>query len=628
MTSSNSEAVIGGDLTGTLTEADASVSTSGQLTITDIPAEQEFVAQTSVKGLYGWFTLSKDGAWTYETNGNIDGMVQGQIYTDAFDIQSKDGTVATVKMRITGTNDLPTVSGTFAGTTFEGSSMTVTVTASDPEDISLHYSSADPDHGTIIWAGNEFTYTPDADFYGTDTFSISVIDTAGGTTTKSYSVIVYDQPDAPIGADKSVAVVENNRHTVVVGDLGFSDPNDAGTAVDQLDSVIISAVSGPGKLLYNGVELDLSKGAVTISKADIDAGKLVWSPAADTTGQAQITFRVTDTGGGSDSDHTAASSNTLTINVHANNAPTVMAANADTEIQTGSSLSLTIGDTHFVDTDGTDLTYAITVDGSALPSWMTFDTATGAFTATPATGNVGDYEITVTASDGDLTTSDTFSLSVTKPASSGDAILLSKSQIAENSAAGTLIGALSGFDGDGEDFVSFALGANPHSMFKIVGADLVVNTSAKFDFETKSSYGVEILATDNDGATVKKTFTITISDVREDPKGTQRNDNLYGDAMDNTIDGKRGNDKLTGGDGTDTFIFGKAYGKDVIQDFNRTDGDLIDLSKAVGIDNFKDLKAHHVTDVGNSLKIVADDGAALTINDMDRLHLAKDMFVF
>jgi Ca2+-binding RTX toxin-like protein len=97
-------------------------------------------------------------------------------------------------------------------------------------------------------------------------------------------------------------------------------------------------------------------------------------------------------------------------------------------------------------------------------------------------------------------------------------------------------------------------------MFTIVDGDLVVNRNARFDFETRFAYAVRILATDDDGLTVQKRFTITVRDVRKDPRGTMGNDVLQGDAKNNIVDGGRGNDRLTGGG--DTFVVGKVYGRD------------------------------------------------------------------
>lgn len=216
-----------------------------------------------------------------------------------------------------------------------------------------------------------------------------------------------------------------------------------------------------------------------------------------------------------------------------NTAPTLVAANADETVQAGASLSLTIGDGHFTDPQDTDLNYAVTFEGASLPSWIAFDTETGAFTANPTTANVGQFTIVVTASDGSLTASDEFELIVTNPA------------------------------------------------------------------------------------------------TPEDPNGTEGKDNLVGDGSDNILDGKEGNDKLTGGDGADTFVLGKHYGHDKVLDFDPLEGDKIDLSDAAGIKNFNDLMNHHIKDTDGGLKIIADDGSTLFLKgDIDADDLTADMFLF
>jgi Ca2+-binding RTX toxin-like protein len=314
-----------------------------------------------------------------------------------------------------------------------------------------------------------------------------------------------------------------------------------------------------------------------------------------------------------------------------NTAPTISAANADTTVEAGEAISLTIGDGHFTDAQGTDLTYSISVNGSAAPSWVTFNTATGAFTAAPATTDVGQYTIVVTASDGSLTSSpDDFVLVVTNPAvEPGGEVTLSGNTVAENSAKGTVVGALSGVDADGDAFVSYALGSNPGGAFKIVDGQLVVAKGADLDFEAKATYDITVTATDNDGGAFEENFTISLTDVAEDPKGDGGKNNLEGDAQDNILDGKGGKDKLTGGDGADTFVFGKGYGKDTITDFDPTEGDKIDLSDAKGIKDFNDLIANHIDDSGKHLKITTGDGSVLVIKHFDDASLlTEDMFIF
>lgn len=100
----------------------------------------------------------------------------------------------------------------------------------------------------------------------------------------------------------------------------------------------------------------------------------------------------------------------------ANNAPVISSANADVAQQSGVAISLVIGDGHFTDADGNDLDYTITVDGGPIPAWLSFDAETGTLTGTPTAAEAGSHVISVTASDGSLSSSaDVFNLTVSNP---------------------------------------------------------------------------------------------------------------------------------------------------------------------------------------------------------------------
>ncbi|MBE5216031.1 putative Ig domain-containing protein, partial [Pectobacterium quasiaquaticum] len=80
----------------------------------------------------------------------------------------------------------------------------------------------------------------------------------------------------------------------------------------------------------------------------------------------------------------------------------------------GGSLNFTLPSGLFTDPDGDTLTLSATLaDGSPLPSWLSFNAATGTFSGTPANGDVGNLSIKVTANDGDASVSTSFSLTVT-----------------------------------------------------------------------------------------------------------------------------------------------------------------------------------------------------------------------
>lgn len=83
------------------------------------------------------------------------------------------------------------------------------------------------------------------------------------------------------------------------------------------------------------------------------------------------------------------------------------------------------------DTSTSSLTYSAALpDGSLLPSWLTFNPVTQSFSGTASTAHVGSYTISVTGSDGSLSSNATFSLRVDPaPAtdvggSSGDDLLI------------------------------------------------------------------------------------------------------------------------------------------------------------------------------------------------------------
>lgn len=104
----------------------------------------------------------------------------------------------------------------------------------------------------------------------------------------------------------------------------------------------------------------------------------------------------------------------------------------------------------------------------------------------------------------------------TSGGASGPAITLSALSIAENAVIGDLVGTLSVIRGSGS--YTFSITADPDSKFIL---DLVDNTrlelSATVDFETKTSHTVTIQATNGVDPAISRTFTITVTNVFEQP---------------------------------------------------------------------------------------------------------------
>ncbi|MGI6856336.1 DUF4082 domain-containing protein [Mesorhizobium sp. 1B3] len=112
----------------------------------------------------------------------------------------------------------------------------------------------------------------------------------------------------------------------------------------------------------------------------------------------------------------ATSTATLTIRIHgANDAPVLAQQTPGQNAIIGSAFSLTLPAGTFTDVDtGDSLTYAATTaTGTALPSWLTFNSATRTFSGTPTSANSGTLAVRVTATDaGGLAASETFNIVV------------------------------------------------------------------------------------------------------------------------------------------------------------------------------------------------------------------------
>lgn len=94
-----------------------------------------------------------------------------------------------------------------------------------------------------------------------------------------------------------------------------------------------------------------------------------------------------------------------------NQAPVVSSPSADQTSTEDTAFSFQVA--AFTDPDGDALTYTATqANGSALPGWLTFDAASRTFSGTPGESDVGTVSVRVTASDGSLSSSDDFTITV------------------------------------------------------------------------------------------------------------------------------------------------------------------------------------------------------------------------
>jgi serralysin len=108
--------------------------------------------------------------------------------------------------------------------------------------------------------------------------------------------------------------------------------------------------------------------------------------------------------------------------------------------------------------------------------------------------------------------------------------------------------------------------------------------------------------------------------------GMGENDQLSGLGGSDTLNGGTGNDSLTGGEGADVFVFARAGGMDVINDFGAGDG--IDLRGMDGITGLADLKKNHARNVGEDVVLTFGQGDQLTLTGVSKAELKADYFLF
>ncbi|WP_246917353.1 Ig-like domain-containing protein [Bradyrhizobium sp. SHOUNA76] len=117
-------------------------------------------------------------------------------------------------------------------------------------------------------------------------------------------------------------------------------------------------------------------------------------------------------------------------------------------------------------------------------------------------------------------------------------------------------------------------------------------------------------------------------------RGSAFADVILGDANANALDGRDGNDRidgrggadtLTGGNGADTFVYADGDGADTITDFNRTQGDTIDLTGLSGFFTLADVQSKATVSGGNT---IIDVGSGNTLTLIGVTSLQQSDFIF
>ena len=302
------------------------------------------------------------GAFTYTPNANA-------YDDDTFSFKANDGAAdsntATVTVTILPVNDAPVAANGTVSTNEDtpgDGTLTATDVESDPLTFRIITDGAKGHVEVINAATGAFTYTPDADANGQDTFTFAANDGADDSNTATITVTITAVNDAPVAQDGTATT---NEDTPLTGALSAGDVDG-----DPLTFALV----------VNG-----TLGSVVINAT---TGAFTYTPSADANGEDSFTFRVND---GQVHSNTA----TVTVTVHAvNDAPVAvngtLAVNAN-QAGTGTLVAS--------DIDGDALTYQVAA-APAKGTVIVTDANTGAYRYTPNTGEVGQDSFTFRANDG------------------------------------------------------------------------------------------------------------------------------------------------------------------------------------------------------------------------------------
>ena len=495
---------------------------------------------------------------TYTPTANYNGA-------DSFTFQVNDGTnnstAATVSITVTTVNDAPVASAQSV-TTPEDTAKPITLSGSDVDGNALTYAVvAAPAHGSLSGTAPNVTYTPVANYNGSDSFTFKVNDGTVDSATATVLIAVSAVNDAPVAnaltvtTDKNVALAitltggdaDGNALTFAVvtqptkGALTGTAPNltytpnnnvtgsdsftfkaNDGTVDSAVATVSITIAAGPNTApvatAQSVTTAEDIAAPITLSGTDADANALTYvivttpthgslsgtapnvtyAPAANYNGSDSFTFRIND-------GITNSAVATISITVSAvNDAPVASAQSASTPEDAAKAITLSGSDV-----DGNTLTYTVV----ASPTHGTLSGAAPNVTYTPATNYNGADSFTFKVNDGTVdSTPATVSITVAAVNDAPVAIAQSVTTVEDTAKPITL----SGSDVDGNALTYVVVASPTHGTLSGTAPNVTYTPAANYN----GADGFTFKANDGTIDSATATISITVTAVNDAPVAT------------------------------------------------------------------------------------------------------------
>jgi len=453
---------------------DASFTTAEDTSLTGAVVATDIDSPSLTYALVGnapaGLVFNTDGTFSYNPPANFSGQV-------SFSYKANDGSLdsnaATATIDVSAVNHPPTTTGQSVSGN-EDTPIPGQLMASDVDGDTLTYALAQnggPAHGNVtINADGSYSYTPAANYNGSDSFTYQVSDGHGGTATAAVSLTINPVDDAPVAQGASFTTAEDTSLTGAV----------VATDIDSPSLTYALVGTAPAGLVFN---------------AD---GTFSYTPPADFNGQVSFSYKAND--GSLDS-----APATVTINVTpVNDAPVAQGASFSTAEDT----SLT-GAVVATDIDSATLTYALV--GSAVAG-LVFH-ADGTFSYAPPANFNGQVSFSYTANDGSL---DSAPASVTINVTPVNDAPTTTGQSVSGTEDTPIPGQLTASDVDG-DTLTYVLAQNgaPAHGSVTVNADGSYSYTPALHYYGPDSFTYQV--SDGHGGTATAAVSLTINPVYESP---------------------------------------------------------------------------------------------------------------
>ncbi|MEX0285417.1 MAG: Ig-like domain-containing protein, partial [Paracoccaceae bacterium] len=218
----------------------------------DVDASDTHTFSVDTTGTLGAVTNNGDGTFDYDPNGAFEALAEGETATDTFTYTVDDGnggtSTETVTITVTGQNDAPVALEVTDTVDEDGPGITISSAFSDVDASDLHTFSVDTTGSLGAVTNNAngtFDYDPNGAFEvlaegetATDTFTYTVDDGNGVTSTEIETITVTGQNDAPVTLEVIDAVDEDGPCITVSANFSDVDTGDTHTCTRDTTGIL------------------------------------------------------------------------------------------------------------------------------------------------------------------------------------------------------------------------------------------------------------------------------------------------------------------------------------------------------------------------------------------------------